>query len=74
MPLALTDDELDQLYRSAGPIPVHERDRFLQAVAERLGETTPGPGVIFRICSEVQKQFLNGNYPAPPEMRGRRRA
>jgi hypothetical protein len=62
-PLKLSDQELDQIYRSAEPLPVAERDRFLQEIAARLASTTPGPGAVFRICVEVQREFMRGNYP-----------
>jgi hypothetical protein len=61
--IKLTDDELSQVFRCAQPLPVSDRDRFLKEVAERLAGTTVGPGSVFRICSEVQRSLLNGNYP-----------
>jgi hypothetical protein len=62
-PLKLSDAELDQVYRSAQPLPVADRDRFLKEIAARLAGTTPGPGVVFRTCVEVQREFMRGNYP-----------
>ena len=62
-PIRLTDAELDQIFRAAQPLPVADRDGFLKSVAERLSQITIGPGAVFRVCSDVQKQFLNGNYP-----------
>jgi hypothetical protein len=61
--LKLTDTELDQVFRAAAPLPPADRDGFLKSVAERLAQTTIGPGAVFQICRDVQKQFLNGNYP-----------
>jgi hypothetical protein len=61
--IKLTDDELTQVFRCAAPLPVADRDRFLQQVAERLARTTVGEGSVFRVCAEVQRELLNGNYP-----------
>src|SRR5262249_54828156 len=47
-PIRLSDSELEQIFRSAQPLPVADRDRFLQEIATRLAGTTPGPGTIFR--------------------------
>jgi hypothetical protein len=63
MPLALSDQELDQVFRAAAPIAPHDRDAFLQDVAQRLTGITIGPGSVFRACHEAQRSFLNGNYP-----------
>jgi hypothetical protein len=63
-PLKLSDSELTQIFRCAQPLPVGDRDAFLQAVAERLsGVVDVGPGAVFRVCAEVQKQFFN-----PPDI------
>jgi hypothetical protein len=61
--IKLTDAELDQVFRAAQPLPLHDRDAFLQDVAARLSGVTIGPGSVFRACHEAQRQFLNGNYP-----------
>jgi hypothetical protein len=62
--IKLTDTELDQVFRAAGPLPVADRDRFLQAVAERLcGASNVGPGAVYRVCHELQKEFMSGHYP-----------
>jgi hypothetical protein len=62
-PICLSDDELTAIMRAAQPIPVSERDQFLRTVAEKLSSVDVGPGSVFRVCSEVQRSFLNGNYP-----------
>jgi hypothetical protein len=61
--IKLTDDELTQVFRCAAPLPLVDRDRFLQEVAERLAGTTVGEGSVFRVCAEVQRELLSGNYP-----------
>jgi hypothetical protein len=61
--IKLSDDELDQIFRCAGPLEPHDRDAFLRDVAERLSKTIVGPGSVYKACVEAQKSFLNGNYP-----------
>jgi hypothetical protein len=59
-PIRLTDDELDALMAAARPLAVERRDAFLQEVAswlKRCGEL--GPGVVYRVCAEVQRQFFD---------------
>jgi hypothetical protein len=43
-PLALTDSELDAVYRAAGPIPPAVRGAFLEEVAQRLAGRELGDG------------------------------
>lgn len=59
-PLALTDAELDIVFAAARPLDVDLRDPFLQAVANALmHERGPiGPGVVHRVCRELQRQFF----------------
>jgi hypothetical protein len=52
----LSGQEIDQIFRSAQPLPVADRDRFLQEIATRLAGTTPGPGAVFRVCAETQRE------------------
>ena len=35
-PLRLTDEQLNQVVRTAAPIPLHLRDEYLQRVANQL--------------------------------------
>jgi hypothetical protein len=62
-PLKLSDDELDQVMAAARPLPLHARDAFLQRIAVELSRCNGnvGPGVVFRICRDVQRIF----YDAP---------
>jgi hypothetical protein len=58
-PVRLTDSELDSVMAAARPLPVERRDAFLQAVAGALqGCEVIGPGLVARICAEVQPRFL----------------
>jgi hypothetical protein len=63
-PIALTDDELDAVYRAARPLPVHQRDAFLQRVADELANCPElGPGVVARACRITQREFFD-----PPDL------
>lgn len=63
-PIRLSDDELTQVFRCAQPLPVADRDAFLQAVADKLAAYPEiGPGLVHRCCREAQKELLRGNYP-----------
>ena len=64
MPLKLNDDELDAVYRAARPLPVHQRDAFLQRVADQLANCPEiGPGAVARACRTAQREFFN-----PPDL------
>jgi hypothetical protein len=64
MPLRLTDAELDQVMAAAKPLQVELRDPFLNAVARELaGHKVVGPGVVFQVCREQQRIFMNGAWP-----------
>jgi hypothetical protein len=57
-PIHLSDDELTVVMSAARVLPVADRDPFLRQVAEALA-TQPvlGPGVVSRICREVQQRL-----------------
>ena len=57
----LSDDQLDQVMRAARPLPVRDREAFLQAVAEGLRGKTIGDGEVFRAVRDAQRLF----YDAP---------
>ena len=66
-PIRLSDSELDAVMAAARPLAVERRDAFLQQVAitlQRCGEI--GPGVVHRICAEVQRVHFD-----PPDLSGR---
>jgi hypothetical protein len=60
-PLRLTDSELDQVMAAARPLPVHERDAFLQQVATELARCNGelGPGTVFRVVRDVQRIYFD---------------
>jgi hypothetical protein len=64
MPIRLTDSELDAVLAAVRPLPIDLRDPFLHAVAHELsGRAEIGPGVVHRVCRELQRQFF-----APPDL------
>ena len=63
-PIRLSDSELDAVMAAARPVPVEMRDPFLQAVAHALsGRDEIGPGVVFQVCRDLQRQFFD-----PPDL------
>ena len=45
---------------AARPIPPRSRDQFLRDVALELAKHPEiGPGIVARVCSKVQKVYLN---------------
>jgi hypothetical protein len=63
-PLALTDSQLDTVYRCAGPLAPAVRPAFLELVAQglaRAGEI--GDGTVARVCAEAQRRFW-----VPPDL------
>jgi hypothetical protein len=59
-PIKLTDAELDAVMAAARPLAPHQRDAFLQRVAELLrtcGEV--GPGSVHRAIAEAQREHFD---------------
>ena len=56
--LRLNDEELDIVMRAARPLEVNRRDGFLQEVAAELERCNGnvGPGIVFKICRDVQRR------------------
>jgi len=66
-PVRLSDDELDAVMTAARPLDPHQRDGFLEEVASALATCgVIGPGVVHRICSEIQRRYFDA-----PELDGR---
>jgi hypothetical protein len=58
----LNDELLEILKTYADPIAPRRRPYFFEEVDARLVGRTAGPGLLARVCAEVQLRFLN----APP--------
>jgi hypothetical protein len=69
-PLALSDEQLDQVYRTAGTVPVHLRDTFLERLADLLSGKPLGDGFVYRCCREASYGLVEYAYeeaPAPAD-------
>jgi hypothetical protein len=63
---ALTDAQIDIIFRLAAPLLDVDRGPFLEDVARALGGLPEiGDGIITRVCREVQKKYRH-----PPELLG----
>jgi hypothetical protein len=63
-PLALTDSQLETVYRCAGPLAPAVRGAFLELVAQRLASAGEiGDGTVARVCAEAQRRFW-----VPPDL------
>jgi hypothetical protein len=58
MPLALTQAQLDQVMRTAGPIPPDLRERYLELIAQSLSGRSFGDGDVYRACADAAKVVL----------------
>jgi hypothetical protein len=54
-PLKLTQEQLEQVMRIAGPIPPDLRGGYLQRVADILRGTEFGDGEVYRACRDAAK-------------------
>ena len=58
-PLSLSDDEYSAVMQAAWPIHQQERDDFLRALAAELKRRpTIGPGLVHRLCAELQRKYV----------------
>jgi hypothetical protein len=62
-PIALTDDQLSMLMRTAATISPDRREQFLLAVADQLRGQDIGDGVVNRAIRSVVRQYFD-----PPEV------
>jgi hypothetical protein len=64
-PLALTDDQLDQIVRCAAPLHPELRRVFVEHVAYALRGKTIGDGTVYLACRQVLRE--SGMFD-PPEL------
>jgi hypothetical protein len=64
-PLALTDEQLDQIVRCAAPLHPELRRLFVEHVAYALRGKTIGDGTVYLACRQVLRE--NGMFD-PPEL------
>lgn len=61
MPSGFTDEELSSITALTSALPPSARGGFLQMVAERIAgypSSARGPGLVYRIAVEAQREFL----------------
>jgi len=59
VPLSFDDEELNEIYALAAPIPPVCREAFLTALAEALSKyPVVGPGLLHRVGAPLQKRFM----------------
>jgi hypothetical protein len=74
-PISLSDEELATVKTIATPIAPRLRARFLEHVATELGrQPVMGPAVVYRVCTDLQRHYLNGSIDKRPAAKFRRRA
>jgi hypothetical protein len=59
--ISFSDEELDLISELALPLPLAIRSDFLELVASRIegcSEQARGPGLVYRIGAEVQRELL----------------
>jgi hypothetical protein len=64
-PLALTDDQLDQIMRCAAPLHPRVRRLFVEHVAVALRGKIIGDGEVWRACASVLREA--GMFDPPLE-------
>src|SRR5262245_32066015 len=57
-PLRLTDEQLNQVMRTAAPIPLHLRDDYLRRLADQLRGLEFGNGEVYRACRAAAKAVM----------------
>jgi hypothetical protein len=67
-PLGFTDEEINSISALASALPLFTRGRFLQWLASQLSASYPphvrGPGLVYRLAVEVERDFLRGGSAA----------
>jgi hypothetical protein len=58
-PLALSDAQLDQIFRSAQPLRPSARSAFLEDIAQALNGHELGDGFVARTCRDIQKKYFD---------------
>jgi hypothetical protein len=76
LPVRLTDEQLDAIFRAAQPLAVGDRGAFLQEVAAALqGRSEIGGDDVYRVFAEAQHRHhdppLMGHEGHRAAMRGR---
>jgi hypothetical protein len=71
-PVRLSDEELSAVMTAAQPLEPSARNAFLVDVANALaGCAVIGPGVVHRVCSEIQRRHFDAPETRRPRPRRR---
>jgi hypothetical protein len=70
-PIALTDDQLAQVYRCAEPLHPRDRGAYLKDIAELLNGHEIGDGTVGRAAREAQARYLRPAAISLPGKHGR---
>jgi hypothetical protein len=62
-PIALSDSQLDMIIRASRPLQPHQREAFLEAVAQALHGQPIGDGTVYKACREQQRLMFD-----PPDL------
>jgi hypothetical protein len=63
MPIGLSDDEYRAVIGAAQPIHPTERANFLRELAAELERhAVVGPGLVHRLCADLQRRFAVGAH------------
>jgi hypothetical protein len=57
-PLKLTQEQLEQVMRTAAPIPPERRDEYLRRLADQLCGPEFGDGEVYRACRAAAKAVM----------------
>ena len=64
--LRLTEHDFQGLMQAAKPLPISERNAFLNDIVAELGQhEVVGPGLLHRIVTEVQRRYLTTRERTP---------
>jgi hypothetical protein len=72
VPLALTQAQLDQVMRTAQPIPPDLCHEYLALVAQALAGRDVGDGDVFRACAAAAKTLMWNDHSVSPNSIERR--
>jgi hypothetical protein len=71
LPLNFSDEEMDILRRLSAPLDPRQRDAFLLAVANALGNVR-GAGPVHQVAKQVQREFWTPPQLSDPGFAGPR--
>ena len=70
MPLALSDDQLEQVKAAARALPYRLRDQYLHALSKLLDSPRLTPATVERACAQAQQHTLGLHALQPTTISG----